>query len=62
MGDGNTVNDIVIVDSFHFKLRGERQEVSMGRIYKITYIATDSSANSVSGSTTVIVPVNWPVS
>jgi hypothetical protein len=62
MGDGNTANDIVIVDSFHFKLRAERQEVSTGRIYKITYIATDSSANSVSGSTTVIVPVNWPVS
>ncbi len=45
IGDGNTINDIVIVDSFTFKLRAERAGTSSGRIYTITYQATDASGN-----------------
>ena len=56
MGDGNTVNDIVIIDDFTFKLRAERAGTGSGRIYTITYQATDNSGNTVTVSVTVIVP------
>ena len=55
-GDGNTVNDIVIVDDFYFKLRAERSGVGTGRIYTITYMATDTCGNSTTQSVTVTVP------
>ena len=58
IGDGNTVNDIVIVDNFTFNLRAERSGTGSGRIYTITYKATDASGNYVIKSVTVEVPHN----
>jgi predicted extracellular nuclease len=56
-GDGNTVNDIVTVDDLHVKLRAERSGNGSGRIYTMTYIATDACGNSSeTASTTVTVP------
>jgi uncharacterized protein len=56
-GDGNTTNDIVIVDDDTFRLRAERNESGSGRIYTITYQATDDCGNSTVRSATVSVPV-----
>ncbi len=58
LGDGNTVNDIVVVDNFTFMLRAERSGTGSGRIYTITYKATDASGNFVMVSVTVEVPHN----
>jgi len=55
IGDGNTVDDIVIVDDFTFELRAERAGSGSGRSYTITYQATDASGNSVQASVTVTV-------
>ena len=55
-GDGNTVNDIVIVDDFHFQLRAERAGGGDGRTYAITYEVTDGCGNSTTASVTVFVP------
>ena len=57
--DGNTVNDIVIVDQDAFQLRAERCGVGSGRIYTITYTATDASGNLTTESATVTVPLEW---
>jgi hypothetical protein len=54
--DGDTVNDIVIVDSDTFKLRAERSGTGTGRIYTITYQATDACGNTILASATVTVP------
>ena len=56
--DGNTVNDIVIVDDFHFKLRAERSGLGTGRIYTITYMVTDACGNLTTQSVTVTVPLS----
>lgn len=56
-GDGNTDNDIVTVDDLHLKLRAERSGNGDGRVYMITYVATDACGNSSeTASTTVTVP------
>lgn len=55
--DGNTKNDIVIVDDFHFQLRAERSDTGTGRIYTITYVLTDACGNSTTQSATVTVPL-----
>jgi hypothetical protein len=56
-GDGNSVNDIVTVDDLHVKLRAERSGNGSGRIYTMTYVATDACGNSSeTASTTVTVP------
>jgi probable HAF family extracellular repeat protein len=56
--DGNTVNDVVTTaDPFTFRLRAERDEGGSGRIYTVTYRATDASGNSATRSATVAVPV-----
>lgn len=57
-GDGNTANDIVIVNDFTFNLRAERSGTGSGRIYTITYKATDASGNYAMVSVTVEVPHN----
>lgn len=57
-GDGNTIDDIVIIDDFHFKLRAERAAQGTGRVYTITYIATDVYGNSTTQSVFVTVPLN----
>jgi hypothetical protein len=58
IGDGNTVDDIVIVDNFTFKLRAERAGNGSGRIYTITYEATDDSGNTAQAYATVTVKHN----
>ena len=56
LGDGDTANDIVTVDSTTFQLRAERSGTGTGRIYTITYQATDACGNSTTAATTVTVP------
>ena len=58
IGDGNTVNDIVIINDFTFNLRAERSGTGSGRIYTITYKATDVSGNCAIASVTIEVPHN----
>ncbi len=58
LGDGDTANDIVIVDDYHFQLRAERSATGTGRIYTITYMVTDACGNSTSATATVTVPLN----
>jgi hypothetical protein len=58
MGDGNTVNDIVILDDFTFNLNAERSGLGYGRSYTIIYEATDMSGNSAMATVTVYVPHN----
>ena len=55
-GDGNTVDDIVILDDFHFMLRAERSGSGTGRIYTITYMMTDACGNSATATAEVTVP------
>lgn len=57
-GDGNTVNDIVIVDDVSFRLRAERSGFGSGRVYTITYMVTDDCGNSAIASVEVTVPHN----
>lgn len=58
LGDGDTPNDIVIVDDFTFNLRAERSGTGSGRIYTITYQAADACGNSTVTTATVTVPLN----
>ncbi|MDD3245889.1 MAG: hypothetical protein PHF18_03345 [Methanosarcina sp.] len=55
-GDGNTLEDIVIVDSQTVDLRAERQGDGNGRVYTINYAVTDASGNTVAGFFQVWVP------
>jgi len=57
-GDGNTVDDVVIVEDTVFKLRAERSGKGEGRVYTITYKATDAFGNSAEASVTITVPHN----
>jgi uncharacterized protein len=57
-GDGNTTDDVVIVDRDSFRLRAERDENGTGRIYTITYRATDACGNTTTDSASVTVPVS----
>lgn len=60
LGDGDTENDIQFADyntpDLLFKLRSERSGVGTGRIYTVTYTATDGASNTTSASATVEVP------
>jgi predicted extracellular nuclease len=56
--DGNTINDIVIVDDYNFRLRAERSGVGSGRVYTITYQVTDACGNVTTGFATVTVPIS----
>ncbi len=56
LGDGDTADDIMIVDDFHFKLRAERSGQGEGRIYTITYKVTDDCGNETFATVTVTVP------
>jgi PKD repeat protein len=60
VGDGHTINDIQDVEigteDYAISLRAERQGEGDGRIYTITYTATDDSGNSASADTEVRVP------
>lgn len=57
-GEGNTLNDIVVVDDQHFRLRAERSGVGTGRVYTVTYKMTDSCGNETLQSATVTVPLS----
>lgn len=61
-GDGKTKNDIQGADIGTFdlevKLRAERQNEGPGRIYTVTYKATDQSGNEAYGFAEVIVPAD----
>ncbi len=56
LGDGDTANDIVIIDDFTFDLRAERSGTGKGRLYYVKYIVSDACGNSNYGYDTVIVP------
>jgi len=56
--DGNTISDIRILNDFTFRLRAERSEIGSGRVYTITYQATDAHGNSTVSSATVTVPIS----
>jgi len=57
VGDGHTVNDIQVDDDGNIYLRAERSGTGTGRIYTLTYTATDAAGNSsFPASTTVTVP------
>ena len=56
LGDGNTANDIVIRDDVTFRLRAERSGLGDGRVYTITYEATDVCGNTTIESAEVTVP------
>ncbi len=58
LGDGDTANDIVILDDYHFMLRAERSGNGTGRIYTITYQVTDICGNTATAETVVTVPLN----
>lgn len=56
LGDGDMPDDIVILDDFTFQLRAERAGMGDGRVYTITYMATDSCGNITYKNVTVTVP------
>jgi uncharacterized protein len=58
--DGNTVDDVVVVDDTTFHLRAERSDTGSGRVYTLTYRATDACGNSAEASATVSVPRTPP--
>jgi PKD repeat protein len=58
IGDGNTGNDFVIMNDFAFNIREERAGTGTGRIYTITYKATDASGNYATTSVTVTIAHN----
>jgi hypothetical protein len=56
-GDGNTDEDIIIIDDFTFQLRAERSGNSEeGRIYTITYLVTDACGKETVVTAEVVVP------
>jgi len=59
IGDGHTTNDIQIIDGVIY-LRAERSGTSTGRIYTLTYEATDTNGNVGTASVTVTVPHEAP--
>lgn len=57
-GDGDTVDDIKVLDDTHFLLRAERSGNGSGRVYTITYEAADAAGNLTSATAKVWVPLN----
>jgi len=60
LGDGDTANDIQIVDNHHVRLRAERSGGGTGRIYTITITCTDSGGGVSTKTVTVTVPHDQP--
>lgn len=56
LGDGDTANDIVIVDNDTIRLRAERAAGGEGRVYTLTYQATNTCGSTVTATATVTVP------
>lgn len=57
-GDGNTVEDIQVDEDGNIYLRAERSGKGDGRVYTITFTATDASGNEIDASAEVTVPHN----
>jgi hypothetical protein len=57
-GDGHTFDDIQIDENGNIYLRAERSGRGEGRVYQITYTATDDAGNTSTASATVTVPHN----
>lgn len=55
-GDGNTNDDVVIVDHSSFRLRAERRGGGDGRVYGISFEVTDSEGNTTTDTCFVGVP------
>ena len=55
-GDGNTLDDIVILSNSEFMLRAERQGGSNGRVYGITFEISDSAGNGTIDTCLIGVP------
>jgi len=58
LDDGNTTNDIVILNDFSFKLRAERSGLGTGRIYTLTYSVTDACGLTSTIQAYVLVPIS----
>jgi hypothetical protein len=56
LGDGDMPSDIVINEDGSISLRAERSGTGSGRVYTITYVASDEAGNTATETTTVIVP------
>jgi hypothetical protein len=59
LGDGDTPNDIVVLDAHNVRLRAERGPTGNGRVYAITVTSTDIAGNASSKIITVSVPRNF---
>jgi hypothetical protein len=57
-GDGNTVDDMVLVDCQEVKLRKERSGNGNGRVYSINVAVTDNAGNTATATCYVTVPHN----
>ncbi len=55
-GDGNTTDDIIIIDNSSFMLRAERRGGSNGRVYGVTFDISDSAGNSTRDTCFISVP------
>ena len=55
--DGNTTDDVLVLDADTLRLRAERDETRSGRVYTITYRVTDDCGNSATDGATVTVPL-----
>jgi photosystem II stability/assembly factor-like uncharacterized protein len=55
-GDGNTVDDVVLVDCQEVELRKERSGNGNGRVYSINVAVTDNSGNTARATCYVTVP------
>ena len=58
LGDGDTANDIVIVDNDTVKVRAERAGNGEGRVYTFTYLVTNTCGATTTVTVTVTVPLN----
>lgn len=62
LGDGDTPNDVQNADfntaDLLFKVRAERSGLGTGRIYTVTYTATDGANNQTSASAEISVPLS----
>jgi predicted extracellular nuclease len=56
LGDGDTPNDIVIVDDLTVKLRAERSGTGNGRVYTLAWNATNACGATTTATATVSAP------